>query len=250
MMPQAVCFLLVLLFSSSAIGQTKTFLEKQKSFRRVRAAIKDKEPTLKARFAKAQLSYPPKRIFIRVFKHEEVLELWSADASGKMRKVFDYPICYASGKLGPKRKEGDEQVPEGIYYIDRFNPASNFFLSLGINYPNRSDRKFAHRQRPGGDIFLHGNCVSIGCVAITDPLIKELYLAAVQARSNGQRRIPVHIFPMRMDKSGLAKLKILSDHKTERWAFWKNLAQTYRAFEKNHRVPKVRVSSSGRYRIP
>ena len=109
--------------------EAQSFLQKQKRFRRVRTAIKDKSETLKIRFRAAKAVYPPKKILIRVFKQEAVLQLWAADSSNLMQRVFDYPICDASGKLGPKRKEGDHQVPEGAYYIDRFNPNSHFFLS-------------------------------------------------------------------------------------------------------------------------
>jgi murein L,D-transpeptidase YafK len=229
--------------------EAQSFLQKQKRFRRVRTAIKDKSETLKIRFRAAKAVYPPKKILIRVFKQEAVLQLWAADSSNLMQKVFDYPICDASGKLGPKRKEGDYQVPEGAYYIDRFNPNSHFFLSLGINYPNRADRKFSDKRRPGGDIFLHGDCVSIGCVAITDPMVKELYLAAVHARNNGQNKIPVHIFPMQMGRNELAKLKSLAGDDVKRWTFWKNLSKVYQAFEATKRIPDVRVTRSGSYLI-
>lgn len=102
------------------------------------------------------------------------------------RLIKDYQICSLSGELGPKRQQGDLQVPEGFYWIDRFNPASNFYLSLGINYPNQFDRILGKSGELGGDIFIHGGCVTIGCIPITDDKIKELYLIAVEAKSNGQ----------------------------------------------------------------
>src|SRR5690606_11025729 len=99
----------------------------------------------------------------------------------KFTLVKTYPVCSSSGLPGPKRKKGDRQTPEGFYHIDRFNPQSAFHLSLGINYPNSSDKILGHSD-PGGDIFIHGSCVTIGCVPLTDDLIKEVYVLAVEAK--------------------------------------------------------------------
>jgi hypothetical protein len=108
-----------------------------------------------------------------------------------------------AGELGPKRKQGDNQTPEGFYAISYFNPRSDFHLSLHIDYPNRRDRAAgADGVKLGGDIFIHGGCLSEGCLAITDEGIRELYWLAVEARSVGQRRIPVHIFPARLGDGG------------------------------------------------
>ena len=109
---------------------------------------------------------------------------------------------------GPKRREGDLQIPEGFYYIDRFNPKSNFYLSLGINYPNQSDRVLGKRGNLGGDIHSYTAAgVTIGCVPITDEYIKEVYWLAVQAKSNGHAKIPVHIFPTELDDQTMGRLK-------------------------------------------
>jgi murein L,D-transpeptidase YafK len=148
--------------------------------------------------------------------------------------------------LGPKRKEGDLQIPEGIYYVNHFNPLSNFFLSLGINYPNSSDKLFADKEHPGGSIYIHGNCVTIGCIPITDDKIKELYVLAVEARSSGQDKIPVHIFPARLDAGQLEKL---GRNYPEHLLFWKNLQEIYKDFETTHQLRKVTVDSGGVYRL-
>jgi murein L,D-transpeptidase YafK len=232
-----------------ALAQTSTFVEKQKRYPRVRKAFAEKESVVRSKFAKANAVFPPRSIFIRVFKSEKILELWAKTDRKRMVKIAEYPSCAASGTLGPKRKEGDEQVPEGFYYIDRFNPRSNFHLSLGINYPNRSDKKFADRARPGSNIFIHGDCVSIGCVAITDPYIEELYVTAVLAKTNGQKRIPVHIFPRRLDSDGLGKLKILTSSSPSKWLFWKSLEEPYLYFEKEKKLPKVRINKAGHYKL-
>jgi murein L,D-transpeptidase YafK len=221
------------------------FVEDQKRFPRVKTAFETKESALREHFAARGLSYPPREIFLRVLKREKELELWSKDRRKGWSLVKTYPFCYASGRLGPKRKQGDLQVPEGFYHIDRFNPSSSYHLSLGVSYPNRSDRILGQRGNLGGDIFIHGDCVSIGCVAITDELIEEVYTLAVRARANGQGRIPVHIFPGRMDEAGMKKLEGRADAKLIE--FWKNLAIGYRWFEEKKELPRVRVGEDGRY---
>jgi len=153
-------------------------------------------------------------------------------------------VAGQSGKLGPKRREGDKQVPEGVYFVDRFNPQSRFHLSLGINYPNASDRVRSDRNRPGGDIFIHGDNKSIGCLAITDPLIEEVYTVALAVRGKGP--IWVHIFPARLTE---AKRKSLSRVHPEHASLWAELAPIYQAFEKDKRVPRVVIDKSGAYRL-
>lgn len=205
---------------------------------------------VEAMFAKRGIEYPPKQIFLRIFKQDRQVELWGRGRKQPFKLVRTYEVCAASGDLGPKRRQGDEQVPEGFYRIDRFNPRSNFHLSLGIDYPNQSDRILGHKGSLGGDIFIHGSCVSIGCVAITDDPMETLYVTAVDARSNGQRWIPVHIFPTRMDDAGMARLHdALSDDGDPRRGFWKNLRAGYDFFETKQRLPRVSVAKNGRYRF-
>jgi murein L,D-transpeptidase YafK len=161
----------------------------------------------------------------------------------------EYPVCATSGRLGPKRQQGDGQIPEGFYFINGFNPVSNFHLSLRINYPNESDRILGVRGHLGGDIFIHGDCVTIGCVPITDDGIKEVYLIAVEARSAGQTRIPVHIFPARLDDEGLGKLERDCADQPNLPEFWRNLKDGFDSFEKHHKLPRMRVTRDGKYRI-
>ena len=152
-------------------------------------------------------------------------------------------VAAASGGAGPKRREGDLQVPEGVYRIDRFNPNSRFHLSLGLDYPNASDRLRGAR-RPGADIFIHGNRVSIGCLAMTDRVIDEIYPICESATN--RKAIPVHVFPCRMDGPTMAAL---SARHPEHRAFWNELKPIYRAFEATQRVPRVRVSPVGAYEV-
>ena len=122
-------------------------------------------------------------MYVRVFKQERGLELWVRPVSGdRFALLRTYPICALAGVLGPKRIQGDRQVPEGFYTIDLFNPESSYHLSLRINYPNQRDRAASPRKHGlGGDIFIHGGCKSDGCIAINDQAIQELYWIAVIA---------------------------------------------------------------------
>ena len=166
------------------------------------------------------------------------------------RKVATFSVTAPSGGPGPKRKEGDQQVPEGCYTIDVFNPKSRFHLSLGLDYPNASDRILADRARPGGEIYIHGGAASIGCLPLGDPAIEELYLTALDTRRRGQQSIHVHIFPARMSGDGWnAFVKSASDGKPELRAFWENLQPVHDAFEHTRRVPKIGVAGDGRYEL-
>jgi|GEM_PF-254911 len=189
-------------------------------------------------------------LFFRAFKQESELEIWGKnEVEPTFRLLKTYPVCAKSGTLGPKRRQGDEQVPEGFYHLDRFNPRSQFYLSLGVNYPNASDRVRGDRGNLGGDIFIHGSCVTVGCLPMTDAGIKEIYLLALAAREAGQARIPVHIFPARLDEAGFAELKKRYPGQPELLRFWGDLKAGYDFFEDKKRLPKVRVDGSGRYRI-
>jgi murein L,D-transpeptidase YafK len=139
-----------------------------------------------------------------------------------------YPLAATSGTLGPKRRAGDEQVPEGFYTIDRFNPQSAYHLSLGLDYPTPDDVLATGLAAPGGDIFLHGSNVTVGCLPLTDAGIEEVYLLAVAARAAGQARIAVHIFPFSLVASELSQ-RAASPHA----AFWRGLAPEYAYFEQH-----------------
>lgn len=128
-------------------------------------------------FKRAGVAYPPKRVTILVFKQERRLAVW-VESGSQWRYLRDYAVLAASGHVGPKLREGDYQVPEGVYSIEYLNPTSSYHLSMKVSYPNPDDRLQArrdHRTRLGGDIFIHGKNVSIGCVAIGDTGIEELF---------------------------------------------------------------------------
>jgi len=204
-MKSAKITLSVLLFLTIPSGaeEPKSFRDMQWKYPRVRTASKEKGEALRQRFKEKGLAYPPRAILLRAFKQEAVLELWATEASDKPYVlVHEYRICTSSGTLGPKRRFGDVQVPEGFYELDWFNPQSNFYLSLHINYPNASDRILGSHQNPGGDIFLHGNCASIGCIPITDDGIKEVYWLAVLVHNQNDQHLPIEIFPARLTDHG------------------------------------------------
>ena len=195
--------------------------------------------------SEAGIPYPPKILFIRAFKSEKELEIWgSVNRGAKFELIQKYKIEMMSGKLGPKRREGDLQVPEGIYYIDRFNPQSKFHLSLGINYPNASDIKRSDRERPGGDIFIHGSNQSIGCLAMTDVKIEEIYILALEAKNSGQTKIPVHIFPFRLTTENLRRHRTNNPESAQ---FWEELKPFYECFETQKLVPEFSIDRNGAY---
>jgi murein L,D-transpeptidase YafK len=190
----------------------------------------------------------PGEIFLRWFKREATLELWARNPQRRFRLVGSYPILATSGEPGPKRREGDKQVPEGFYEIDRFNPKSNFHLSLGLNYPNAADRVLSDPVQPGSDIYIHGSNVSIGCAPIGDDAIEEVYLAALDACAKGQKKIEVHIFPGRMsgpDWEQFAASEIT--RRPELAPFWAQLQPIFLSFEKHRALPSITVAEDGRY---
>lgn len=230
-------------------GLSETFREEQMRYPRVRSAVAGNTESVRARFTDNNAVWPPIEIFLRVFKREAIVELWAHErVDTPFVHVMDWNICASSGVLGPKNRQGDRQVPEGIYEIHRFNPMSAYHLSLRLDYPNKADRIRNPGGKHGGDIFIHGNCVTIGCVPLTDAGIEELYIIALEARTQGQHRIPVHLFPCRMNHEGMAFLEQTYQDDLQRLTFWRNLAYVYRNFESTCMLPKIEIDSTGCYR--
>lgn len=207
------------------------------------------EDSLKKEFATKALAYPPKEIFVRSFKYDRQLEVWVKNSEGDQFKLFkSYKVCLQSGTIGPKRMQGDYQVPEGFYYINEFNPNSNYHLSLGLNYPNASDRVLSDPQRPGGDIYIHGSCASTGCIPITDGPIEELYVLASRVKEAGQEFIPVHIFPIKYNQKKSAEyLEQATKDNEALQQFSNNLKVAYDYFEEKKKLPVILVSKKGQY---
>lgn len=220
---------------------------------RVRAAYKEKDAAIKEMFSAAKINYPPSEIFFRSFKQEPgtsdgIVELWARDNRTKtFTLVKKYNVCSASGTAGPKRREGDYQVPEGFYTIDLFNPASSYLLSMRISYPNKSDRILGAKGKLGGDIYIHGNCASIGCLSMTDNFIQEIYIITQDTKKASGYPINFHIFPARMTDGNMKKLMASAGNDEELKKFWNNIAEGYRIFEETKLLPVVSVDSKGKY---
>jgi murein L,D-transpeptidase YafK len=244
--------LLVLTLGGAApAAHASDFLAQQSRQARVRAALERRGPAVERAFRRVGASWPPQGVYLKAFKLEGELELWAQRAGERGRWVLvrTFPICASSGRLGPKVVAGDGQVPEGFYRIDRFNPWSSFHLSLGLDYPNAVDRARPRAGAPGGDIFIHGDCVTIGCLPLTDGPMEDLYLAAVQARAAGQRDIAVHLFPCRFDR-GACRRRLAREARVDPslGPFWRSLRAGFEAFGAHGAPPRV-VTRAGRYHV-
>jgi murein L,D-transpeptidase YafK len=224
------------------------FLNFQNSFERVKIATTKSESAVKKLFTDKNIKYPCSNILYRAFKSTNDLELWARNSiNDTFALIKNYKICALSGILGPKRVEGDKQVPEGFYFIEEFNPKSNYHLAMLINYPNYSDLMNSDKEHPGGDIYIHGKCLTVGCLPMTDELIEEIYSTCVMARTNGALNIPVHIFPLRFTQQALDYLG--KEYKAEegKHKFWINLKRAYDYFEATHKTLPVMYDEKGEY---
>ncbi|RYY89960.1 MAG: hypothetical protein EOO15_04605 [Chitinophagaceae bacterium] len=226
-----------------------SFLNYQKGFSRPSQAFRNKLDTLQKQFAAKGLAWPAKYVYIRSFKYDSQLEVWVKNDRKEAFKLFKtYRVCALAGSLGPKRMQGDYQVPEGFYYINEFNPNSNYYLSLGLNYPNASDRILSDSVQPGGDIYIHGSCVTVGCIPVTDTYIEEIYVLSAFARDAGQEFIPVHIFPVRYNnKRSVDYLASLTKTDAELKRFADNLEKVFDHFEATHQLPVIMSNDKGEY---
>ena len=214
----------------------------------VRTALQDKSPIVDEILAQNGLAPGDFHMLMVVFKYPGDIHVFGKNVrDNEYREIASYPICYFSGFLGPKRQEGDEQTPEGFYHISKMNPYSAYYLSLKVSYPNKSDRILStNPKHPGGQILIHGDCVSIGCMAMTDEVIQEIYLYALYATNNGQKDIPLYIFPFEMTDLNMAFY--LSQQRYHGQAeFWKNLQEGYDQFMFNHEALDYTVDKAGRY---
>lgn len=153
------------------------------------------EPQLISYFSKAGVSYPPREIALLAFKSERKVELWAKNSSQTWTHIHNFPLTGFSGRLGPKLRENDKQIPEGVYKLVNFNPFSSMHLSMMINYPNSFDRQKGYmdgRKELGNNIFIHGKNLSVGCLAVGDLAIDQLFILA---RRVGLKNIQVIIAP-------------------------------------------------------
>lgn len=234
--------------SIAALYASVGFKQEQMKYSRVKAAFQEKGKQLRDLYAAKQIDPSSMQLYIRAFKKEKLVEIWGKDKQKtKYILLKTYAFCKSSGTLGPKRKEGDKQIPEGFYHISVFNPRSKFYLSLGLNYPNRSDRILGDTTALGSDIFIHGGCATVGCIPITDENIKELYALTVDAKAATGKTIPVTIFPARLTEENYNALKTQYAGNPQLISFWKGLKGGYQAFEKCRKLPNVVFAQNGNY---
>jgi murein L,D-transpeptidase YafK len=174
-------------------------------------------------------------ILARIFKEEAEMEVWKKNRDGEYALLKTYPICRWSGDLGPKKKEGDRQAPEGFYTITpgQMNPASNYYLAFNTGFPNAYDRAWGYT---GSELMVHGDCSSRGCYAMTDEQIQEIYALARESFFGGQNAFQLEAFPFRMTALNMAKHR-----NNPNFAFWKMLKEGYDNFEATKQEPKVAV---------
>lgn len=240
-----------LLFTIHSFAQPtqKDFLAQQKSFRKVSDVFRAKEDTLKKQFAEKGIIWPAKFMYIRSFKYDSDLEVWVKNERKEQYKLFKtYKVCALAGTLGPKRMEGDYQVPEGFYYINEFRPNSNYHLALGVNYPNASDRILSDSLTPGSAIYVHGSCVTVGCIPITNDQIEDLYLIASTVHNAGQEFIPIHVFPVAFkNKKSMEYLDKFIKVRPEYEPMMEKLKYAYYYFEQKKIIPIVMIDKGGNY---
>ncbi|MFO7869393.1 MAG: L,D-transpeptidase family protein [Bacteroidales bacterium] len=241
--------ILLLLFFLSSF-QSNSFKNNQLKFAKVRQAYKDKGDNMTSLLLNNQIHKNELRIYLRAFKNEKQIELWGKNNSDtKYTLITTYTICRTSGKAGPKRKQGDFQIPEGFYHINKFNPYSSYYLSLGINYPNTSDNILGNKENIGGDIFIHGSCVTVGCLPITNEQIKELYIFCVEARNNGQMTIPITIFPAKLTQEKFKQLSEKHNSNPNIIGLWTDLKKGYDIFNSTNRLPTISFLQTGRHTV-
>jgi murein L,D-transpeptidase YafK len=180
-------------------------------------------------------------VFIRIFKESREMELW-LDQGGRWELFRTYPVCAFSGNPGPKQREGDMQSPEGFYQVtpEQLNPRSSYHLAFNLGFPNAHDRAKGYT---GSFLMVHGDCVSVGCYAMTDAFIEEIYTLAAAALQSGQPAFSVHVFPFRMTVENMRK------NADSPWgAFWGDLKKGHDAFVQRGQVPQIGVRN-GRYAV-
>lgn len=226
--------------------QVSDFFKYQLTFARVADAYVAKGPIIEDLLRFNNINAQNFDLFLRVLKDKQKLEAWvkpKEESNYQLLKTYDF--CKSSGTLGPKRKSGDLQIPEGCYIVTNFNPQSAFHLSFKINYPNLSDLLFADKDFPGGDIYVHGGCSSTGCLSIGNSNIEELYLLAAMAKCTGV--IQVHIFPCYLTDKNYQQLIRHYQANKHLLKFWAGLKSIFDTFDSKKQLTEVNITSAGEY---
>ncbi|MEZ5997591.1 MAG: murein L,D-transpeptidase family protein [Hyphomonas sp.] len=208
---------------------------------RSRAAIAREAPALTEALAEKGLTLGAP-VYLRLTKEPAVMTAYVRNADGVYEPFRSWPVCAFSGKLGPKQAEGDLQAPEGFYSVSpgQMNPSSSYHLSFDLGYPNAFDRA---QGRTGSFLMVHGDCVSIGCYAMTDEAIEEIWTLMESAFEQGQTSVPVHVFPFPMTAANLQRHAGSPND-----PFWRSLAPAWKAFEDSGEIPQMRVED-GAYQL-
>jgi len=243
--------LFVVPFWFLCLGMTSpSFREKQLKSTRIREAYADKEKSVVKTLVAHSISRDSLRIYLRAFKAEKKIEIWArnvCDSSFVLVRQLD--ICDLSGDVGPKRRSRDLQVPEGFYHIDGLNPYSKYYLSMKVNYPNASDSIRGVHRHLGSQIFIHGACISSGCLAITNDRIKELFVYCIEAYNSGQEEIDITIFPARMDDKNFADLNYKYGKYKDCISLWADLKKSWDLFERNKIPASIKFLPDGKHEV-
>jgi murein L,D-transpeptidase YafK len=226
------------------------FKNEPMTYTRVREAYYAKEKIIDRTLAGHSISRDSLRIYLRAFKTEKKIELWAKNICDSVYvKIKELPICEMSGSVGPKRRYRDLQVPEGFYHISDLNPYSKYYLSMEINYPNASDSIRGVHGRLGNEIFIHGDCISSGCIAITDDKIKELFVYCVEAHKSGQEEIGITIFPARLDSANYSNLTSSYSKNKDKISLWADLKKCYDLFDLTKNPPSITFLPDGTHDV-
>jgi len=226
------------------------FKESQLAYARVREAYRQEWGYMEQMLQRSGLTADRLELYLLAFKEEKKLEVWARNGKEeKFNLLISFDICRTSGVPGPKRKQGDLQIPEGFYHISAYNPWSRFHLSMCISYPNPSDRILGMQGRLGGDICIHGDCVTIGCLPLTDELIKQLYILCVEAKRNGQTKIPITMYPARLNPENYRRLTEEYSQDEDRLNLWSDLRSAYELFQSDRHFPEITFLANGRHSI-
>ncbi len=227
-----------------------TFREKQMNYTRVREAYTCKERIVNQNLAVYSISRDSLRIYLRAFKAEKIIELWAKNICDSVFvQIKEFSICDISGFEGPKRRYRDLQVPEGFYHISELNPYSKYYLSMAINYPNASDSIRGVHGHLGNQIYIHGSCISSGCLAMTDDRIRELFVYCIEAYNSGQDEIAMTIYPARLTDENYSGL--ISEYRKDKdkISLWGDLKKSFDQFNRKKVQPKVKFLHDGTHEV-
>lgn len=240
-------FPLVILSSGMS---SPSFREKQMNYTRVREAYTCKEKIVDKSLAVHSISHDSLRIYLRAFKAEKVIELWAKNIRDSVFvQIKEFTICDISGSEGPKRRYRDLQVPEGFYHISELNPYSKYYLSMAINYPNASDSIRGVHGHLGNQIYIHGSCISSGCLAMTDDRIRELFVYCIEAYNSGQAEIALTIYPARLTNENYSGL--ISEYRKDKdkISLWGDLKKSFDLFNQTRLQPRIRFLPDGTHEV-